>query len=59
MFGSLGMPEVIVILIVGLFYFVPIAAAIWAGITLYRIRTDQEAMGIRLATIERLLQAGR
>jgi len=57
MFGSLGVPELIVILILGTFYVVPIAAAVWAIITLHRIRTDQEAMGVRLETIERLLQA--
>jgi len=56
MFGSLGVPELIVILILGTFYVVPIAAAVWAIITLHRIRTDQEAMGVRLETIERLLQ---
>jgi hypothetical protein len=56
MFGSLGVPELIVILILGTFYVVPIAAAVWAIFTLHRIRTDQEAMGVRLETIERLLQ---
>ena len=59
MFGSLGMPEFIVLLFIGAFWGIPIIAAVWAGITLYRIRTDQQAMGIRLEAIERLLQAGR
>ena len=59
MFGSLGMPELIVLLIIGLFYGLPIAGAIWAIITLQRIRTEQQAMGSRLETIERLLQSGR
>ena len=55
MFGSVGMPELIVLLIIGLFYGVPIAGAIWALITLQRIRADQQAMGSRLEAIERLL----
>jgi hypothetical protein len=59
MFGSFGMPEFIVLLFIGAFWVIPIVAAVWAGITLYRIRTDQQAMGIRLEAIERLLQAGR
>jgi hypothetical protein len=59
MFGSIGMPEVVVLMIIGVLWAAPIAAAVWAGITLYRIRTDQQAMGIRLEAIERLLQAGR
>jgi hypothetical protein len=46
-------------MIIGVLWAAPIAAAVWAGITLYRIRTDQQAMGIRLEAIERLLQAGR
>jgi hypothetical protein len=56
---SLGMPEVIVMLIIGLLWGVPIVAAGWAIVTLYRIREDQQAIGIRLETIERLLQGGR
>jgi hypothetical protein len=58
MFGSLGMPELVVILMIGLFYGVPLVAAIWAIVTLYRIRVDQEAIGARLQTIERLFQGG-
>jgi len=59
MFGSVGMPELIVLLIIGLFYGVPIAGAIWALVTLQRIRAEQQAMGSRLETIERLLQSDR
>jgi hypothetical protein len=55
MFGSLGVPELVVLLVIGLFYGVPIAGAIWAIITLQRIRTDQQVMGSRLEAIERLL----
>lgn len=59
MFGSIGMPELMVILLIGLFYGVPIIVGVWAVITLQKIRTGQEAIGVRLATIERLLQGGR
>jgi len=59
MFGSVGAPEVVVLLVIGLFYGVPIAGAIWAIVTLQRIRSEQRAMGVRLETIERLLQADR
>ena len=42
-----------------LFYGVPAAAAIWVIVTPQRIRRQQQAMGIRLETIERLLQTNR
>jgi len=57
--SSLGMPELLVILIIGVFWGAPIVAAVWAIITLHRIREDQQAIGVRLETIERLLQGGR
>jgi hypothetical protein len=53
------MPELIVILTIGLFWGGPIAAAVWAIVTLRRIRMGQQAIGVRLETIERLLQVGR
>ena len=56
MFGSLGMPELLVGFILGLFWLVPIAAAVWALITLNRIQMGQQAIDVRLETIERLLQ---
>jgi len=56
MFGSVGMPELVVILTIGLFWLVPITVAVWALVTLHRIRTDQQAIGARLETIEQLLQ---
>jgi len=59
MFGSLGLPELMVISVIGAFWAIPIAAAVWAGMTLYRIRTTQQAIGVRLESIERILQAGR
>ncbi len=56
MFGSIGIPELALILIVGLLWVIPIAAAIWALVTLHRIRTTQEAMKHDLEAIGQLLQ---
>ncbi len=55
----LGVPELIVVLMVGLIWIVPVAAGIWALVTLHRIRTTQEDMRNRLAAIERLIQPVR
>lgn len=55
----LGVPELIVVLTVGLIWVVPVAAGIWALVTLHRIRTTQEDMRNRLAAIERLIQTVR
>jgi len=57
--NSLGMPELIVILLIGVFWGAPIIAAVWAIITLHRIREDQQAIGAQLETIQRLLQTSR
>ena len=53
---SLGIPELIVVLMVGLVWVVPVAAGIWALVTLHRIRTTQEDVRNRLAAIERSIQ---
>jgi hypothetical protein len=52
----LGIPELIVFLMVGLVWMVPVAAGIWALVTLHRIRTTQEDVRDRLAAIERSIQ---
>jgi hypothetical protein len=59
MFGSLGLPELMVVFVIGAMWGLPVVAAIWAGMTLHRIRTTQQAIGVRLESIERILQAGR
>jgi hypothetical protein len=56
---SLGVPELIVVLTLGLVWVIPVAAGIWALITLHRIRTTQEDMRSRLAAIERFIQTVR
>ena len=59
MFGSIGAPELVVILFIGLIWGLPIVAGVWALFTLHRIQTGQQAIGLRLEAIERLLQGGR
>jgi hypothetical protein len=40
-------------------WILPLAAGVWALITLYRIRATQEDMRQKLDGLARLLQAGR
>jgi len=56
MFGTVGIPELLVILLFGVLWVVPIAAAVWALVTLHRIRSAQQAMQEKLTAIEQLLQ---
>jgi hypothetical protein len=53
---GLGVPELIIILVLGLVYLIPIVAAIWALVTLQRIRSGQEVIRLRLEMLERTLQ---
>ena len=59
MFGSIGAPELVVIAVIGLIWGLPIVASVWALVTLYRIQAGQQAIGLRLEAIERLLQGNR
>jgi hypothetical protein len=52
-------PELFVVLLIGVVWIIPIAAAVWALITLYRIRATQEDMRQKLDTLARLMQSGR
>jgi hypothetical protein len=52
----LGVSELIVVLMVGLLWVVPVAAGVWALATLHRIRTTQDDIRNRLAVIERSIQ---
>ena len=54
--GSVGLPEMLVFFVFAVFWIVPIAAGVWALVTLQRIRGSQDAIERRLGTIERLLQ---
>jgi hypothetical protein len=53
---SIGIPEVFFLLIGGLFWLVPVVAAVWALVALHRVRTGQNDIRRRLEAIERLLQ---
>jgi hypothetical protein len=53
---SLGIPELMILLVLVGVYLIPVAAAVWALVTLRRIRDGQQALQVRLDTIERLLQ---
>jgi hypothetical protein len=52
-------PELFLVLIIGLLWVIPLAAAVWALITLYRIRATQEHMRQKLDTLAGLMQSGR
>lgn len=51
-----GLPEITIALLVLIFYLPPLAAAVWALVTLHRLRSGQEAVNARLDAIERLLR---
>jgi hypothetical protein len=53
---SIGAPELAVLMVIALYWLVPIAAAVWVVVTLRRIRAGQQALAVKLDTIERLLQ---
>lgn len=59
--NAVGAPEIIII-VVGLLTLVgwalPIAFAIWAFVTLQRLKTTQELMRVKLEAIEQLLRRG-
>lgn len=54
--GPIGMPEVVVLFGVALFWLIPAAAGVWALVTLHRIRLGQDELRGRLSAIERSLQ---
>ena len=53
--GNIGMPELIIVLMISLVWVVPAAAAVWALLTLHRVRATQETMLMKLDAIERSL----
>jgi len=53
--ASFGVPELLIVTVVGMYWAIPIAFAVWVMITLRRIRAGQEAVQTKLETIERLL----
>jgi len=53
---GLGLPEIIILLVIGAFSLIPIAAAVWVLFTLQRIRSTQEVLRLRLEHLEHTLQ---
>lgn len=53
-----GVPELLVILMLSAFWLIPVAAGIWALVTLHRVRVGQDSVRAKLESIERLLQRG-
>jgi type IV secretory pathway VirB3-like protein len=57
MYGSIGIPELVIVLAVSGFWLIPVAAAVWVVLTLNRLRNDQQAIRASLESIERTLRA--
>lgn len=54
--GVIGLPEILVILMISVTWLVPLAAGIWAIVTLHKVRIGQDAVRAKLESIEKLLQ---
>jgi hypothetical protein len=54
--NSLGSPQLVVLLFIVGLWLIPLAAGVWALVTLHRIQTGQQALQAKIDTIERLLQ---
>ena len=52
----LGVPELFIVLMVGLLWILPLTAAVWALVTLHRIRTTQEDMRDKLDAMVRAMR---
>lgn len=55
-FGSIGIPELVIIMVLSFVWIIPLAVAVWIVVTLRRIRVDQQATHARLDAIERLMR---
>ena len=53
---GLGLPEFLMVLVVGATSVIPIAAGVWALITLQRLRTGQDTLQRKLDAIQSMLQ---
>ena len=53
---SIGLPEITVIFLMSALWLIPVAAAVWALVTLNRLRVTQEAMRRSLDAIARSLE---
>lgn len=59
MFGSIGMPELLILLVPMVFWIAIMAAVVWGLITINRIRRAQDAMASTLESIVAELRRGR
>ena len=55
--GALGVPELLIVLMLAATSLIPLALAVWAIVTLYKMRGDQQAMRRSLDNIEQLLRS--
>lgn len=53
--SMLGIPEIMITLLLVVTRLLPLAAGVWALVTLYRIRMNQDAILLRLEAIEQAL----
>ena len=53
MFGSVGVPEFLIIILIGVFCLLPIIAGIWGLVMLIRILSNQQSINARLDALER------
>lgn len=57
MFGPIGIPELIIVLMVSGVWLIPVGMAIWMVVTLNRVRADQQVIRGRLESLERELRS--
>jgi predicted membrane-bound spermidine synthase len=55
MFGSIGLPELVLLVPMMVMGLLPLIIAVWALVTLQRIRTEQQTMQMKLDAIARQL----
>jgi hypothetical protein len=53
MLGAIGVPELVVIAVLGALALLPIVAGIWGLVMLIRILSNQQAINARLDALER------
>ena len=53
MFDSIGVPELVIIMVIALFCLLPLLAGIWGVVMLFRILSNQQSINARLDALER------
>jgi hypothetical protein len=54
--SSIGVPELLIVLVMAVMWVLPVAAAVWVILTLNRLSSGQQAIQAKLDAIERLLK---